>query len=348
MKRNREALYNPEKYQLVGVTANPKLGAPCLTLCNIESVSGKTAIYRPDGGKWSYEGAGYFDSDEDNKNVRLTGFPRSHTPGGVETKGAGFGTCLYTSMCLVGHLHHEDDLPSSFNIPGDGDGCGSAVNDRSHSAEAWWEKAVERGIVEREDHEGEIEQYDVSLEDYGVDSYSLDQIVHDGVSVERVNCMDADITTYEQAELDTYRYDSAAQSGLAVLTFHARNDDEPINIPALAALDAKRPEAVDYEELTRHVQEVNDDALLALNMMGCPEWFVWFIMGVGREHEVDQTALEQMMVRWRAQVDPDIDDQAWGIAGSGYTPNDAEVRKALEAAEKHRERLGWEKLASLP
>lgn len=83
------------------------------------------------------------------------GFPRIHTPWGVVERGSGLGTALYTAGSLGGayvSVGVEDGFVKD-DIPGSGGrGCssGTGAND---NAQAWWEHAARKGLVE--EHEGE-------------------------------------------------------------------------------------------------------------------------------------------------------------------------------------------------
>jgi len=106
---------------IAGFVINPRNGQPVL----IEWDGERVDIYRwkPDkGDDVSREGRGYFERGSD-EGAELSNYPRVHTPSGVSTKGQGFGTTLYTGLCLVAHGAAE----GKWRIPPyeDGDGISS-------------------------------------------------------------------------------------------------------------------------------------------------------------------------------------------------------------------------------
>jgi hypothetical protein len=70
-----------------------------------------------------------------------TGYPRVHTPGGVETKGGGYGTVLYSALCLASHLDWAGVRSFVLEREGVYDGISSMTDHRSDDAERWWNAA---------------------------------------------------------------------------------------------------------------------------------------------------------------------------------------------------------------
>lgn len=96
-------------------------------------------------------GQGHFDNDESYDvdrgafSTMATGFPRIHTPMGVGERGGGYGTALYSSLCLASHV----DWIGAVDVPylpvnGIYDGISSMPDTRSPLADAWWNAAMMR------------------------------------------------------------------------------------------------------------------------------------------------------------------------------------------------------------
>lgn len=154
--------------KFVGCVLNPKTRRPC-------------PVYVHDGDDvrvWSptlsKEGDGYFSSENDDdkyKKAEGTGYPRVHTPRGVYSKGEGYGTVLYTGLCLGAKLEDEGLLALATTTRGAGV-CSN--NERSASASAWWNAAVSQfDLAFREETEEEEEE--------DIDSYQMSRRRHRGV-----------------------------------------------------------------------------------------------------------------------------------------------------------------------
>jgi hypothetical protein len=118
-------------------------------------------IYTPDDDE---EGNGKYDKGEYGSEYTLSeasGFPRAHTPDGVKTKNAGYGTVLYTGLCLGAKLEDAGFLELQTQVAGAGI---SSNKRRSRAADAWWAAAKNNfDLVYEVDVEGEEENYDQTL-----------------------------------------------------------------------------------------------------------------------------------------------------------------------------------------
>jgi hypothetical protein len=129
-----------------GILINPRNGQPL--------VASQNDLFRVrirdfgDGGG-ALAGRGYFETDRKETAMKdsysfssmATGYPRVHTPGGVEVQGGGYGTVLYSALCLASHLDWAG--VRSFRLEREGiyDGISSMPGHRSPEAEAWWNSA---------------------------------------------------------------------------------------------------------------------------------------------------------------------------------------------------------------
>jgi hypothetical protein len=148
--------------QFLGCVLNPKTSLPCPVYKERQRT---VDVYDPTLDR--LEGSGYFDNYEHGAGhsaSEQSGFPRVHTPSGVRTRKAGYGTVLYTGLCLAAKLEDAGHLKLATNTTGPGI---SSNENRSSAAEAWWSAAknefdlaysVEVEGVEGEEEEEEYEE----------------------------------------------------------------------------------------------------------------------------------------------------------------------------------------------
>jgi len=146
--------------QFLGIVVNPKLLKPALAVMQHDSHVHILRMDRagfPDEGNGSYQHGCYddFSSAGYGWPCDVSGCVRVHTAQGVRTKGAAYGTALYTSLVLGAHLQimpgeYESDCVSS----GDIDGVG-----RSTEAQKWWRDNSPpfRNYAEAHKHEGDTD-----------------------------------------------------------------------------------------------------------------------------------------------------------------------------------------------
>ena len=150
--------------QFLGCVLNPKTSLPCPVY---KEKTRSVDVYDP--ALDDKQGAGYFDDGShgaDYTASEASGVPRVHTPTGVKTRRAGYGTVLYTGLCLAAKLEDAEHLKLATQIAGAG--VSSNAN-RSNAADAWWSAAkndfdlaysVE---LEGEEEEEEEEEYEETL-----------------------------------------------------------------------------------------------------------------------------------------------------------------------------------------
>jgi hypothetical protein len=128
-----------------GILINPRNGHPLIA----EQFVGKRVYILDMAGDRA--GESYFETSR-RKTVQsgssgysfssmATGYPRVHTPGGVETKGGGYGTVLYSALCLASHLDWAGVRSFVLEPEGIYDGISSMTGHRSDDAERWWNAA---------------------------------------------------------------------------------------------------------------------------------------------------------------------------------------------------------------
>jgi hypothetical protein len=122
--------------QFLGCVLNPKTNLPCPVYKEKQRT---VEVYDP--ALDDKEGSGYFDDGDhgtDYSASEKSGFPRVHTPSGVKTRRSGYGTVLYTGLCLAAKLEDRGYLKIATNVAGAGI---SSNTNRSNAAEAWWSAA---------------------------------------------------------------------------------------------------------------------------------------------------------------------------------------------------------------
>ncbi len=104
---------------------------------------------------------------------KATKYFRCHTTGGVPAylKGLGYGTSIYTALVVFAAALIEKTIHAEHMIRDARPGICSDGATRSREADAWWDAAIDRGIAEREDTEGEEEEEEEELEDENIFSY---------------------------------------------------------------------------------------------------------------------------------------------------------------------------------
>jgi len=331
---------------IAGFVINPRNGQPVL----IEWDGERVDIYRwkPDkGDDVSREGRGYFERGSD-EGAELSNYPRVHTPSGVSTKGQGFGTTLYTGLCLVAHGAAE----GKWRIPPyeDGDGISSTPGTRSAAAEGWWDKAVELNVAIREEYASQREDVEVAVDPDDIECMDEDTLraavdAHDGGSVglTYVNSLNVDIEV--SRDVDVMHYERAYESNLVMVYF----DD---------IIDMHFADEGDIREVWQHLVEVDgydigefdEDVFVAMDVRFLPPQAVNLFAVIARTQGVDEYLIEAMRIRNQFGLDPDAD---LGMRQQlmKFTPNGPERQAAGEALELTalaRKRTGWKKLRALP
>ena len=162
--------------QFLGCVLNPKTNLPCPVYKEKQRTVDVFDALLEDK-----EGSGYFDNFEhgaDYSASEKSGFPRVHTPTGVKTRKAGYGTVLYTGLCLAAKLKDNGSLKLATNVAGAGI---SSNENRSNAAEAWWSAAKnEFDLAYSTEVEGEEVEEEESYEESIYNQSSL-RIVQDSI-----------------------------------------------------------------------------------------------------------------------------------------------------------------------
>jgi len=161
----------PQPRDMLGVVVNPKTFAPCFA-CTIGVTSDRSRssmvanfveIYddfdtASQGREYrsSWAGRGLISRD-----LSFSGFPIVHTGGdsgeGVREKHQGYGTALYTALCLGATLAARGKISIQnleihrWGSREFGEGIASARSGRTADAAAWWHKAIAHGMAYSEE-----------------------------------------------------------------------------------------------------------------------------------------------------------------------------------------------------
>lgn len=228
----------------LGVVVQPKTKQPVYiqrregTQLTIEIVSKFAGAYKP-------MGSGYLnDMDDYAGATEITGLPRAHTSSGVEVRGGGYGTCVYTGLVLLATAEHDKQIFVR-DLIGSGYGISSTASDsRTPSATRWWDASKRRGLTSREegttspgddDPEYETEEItDENAKDYlstrthrelvtavenAFERYGSEWRVTDvtiKVDLERDVATDESGRSEQEIEVDFYTMDSAEKHKLVV------------------------------------------------------------------------------------------------------------------------------------
>ena len=283
-------------------------------------------------------GRGYYDMTsygESDAAERATGYPRVHTPDGVTPRGAGYGTCLYTALALAAYLQENHGLRLQTKTRGEGI-CSESEN-RSPSADAWWDRAVDKGLASRTETEPEevCEEY-VKLDN--VSPGDLQNLVTDeGKTITYVNEVNVDMCGLEGDAIvvDQLEYNDAFQADLVAFEMTA---EIPPNIRPGTELRWVVEQVLAGET---EFHDVNHDALLALDVRGLPEDAIK-LLSLAYAHLDLEDDIDDLWYRWQYDLDPgSTSPQLQLIANQTGGAGLAAVAQA-------RRRVAWDYLKDLP
>lgn len=322
------------EYGILGLVVNPKLAKLALAVWEGEGYVGLYALN--DG--WKPLGAGYYGGDDDPATL-ITGLPRANTPDGVKEKKMGYGTTLYTALCLGAKLQADGEL--SIQVGGEGEGVCSNHVARSSEAAEWWRAARRRGLTGT--FEDEYEESDMDITDYVSDLESCVSGLEAGEGeegrIDYVNTVRADVTFTRSA--DTYMYSSAESHNLIAMAL-------PIGFPG-------EPDRTLFKDAWEHVEgrgggTLSDSEvaiLVAADLRDVNPDAMKLILTAARDADVSEDELDNMFFRWTHGLDPSVPVAQMRLP---FTPNSTEEKKArriLEETAYLRDETGWADLADL-
>lgn len=310
-------------YGIVGFVVNPKLAKLALVVWD-----GDEHVAILDLADFQELGSGYFGHDDEASQI--TGFPRSHTPGGVKQKGMGYGTSLYTGLTMAAKAQNDGRL--RIRTGGyEGEGISSLEGNRTPEAERWWTRAKHKGLARLLEDETE-EERDIASE---VTARELNECVS-GLpgKVTHVSTVEVDLVITRSA--DIYTYDSATDHNLVALQV-------PFGVPNL--------EARSLEEAWLHVDaeaEGSVASVLAADIREINPAAIRLLLESCRAAGASEDELDELHFRWQFGLDPKVPFTQMRLP---FKPNGAEEAQAREVLEKTaylRSETGWAELADLP
>lgn len=281
-------------------------------------------------------GQGYYDTQGHGRSIeasQATGYPRSHTPHGVSPKRMGYGTSLYTALTLGAHL--TDDRVVRISMSYHGDGICSEP-DRSAAASAWWEKAHQLGLTERQTvGEGEQCEENMDVTEHFM-PHHLEPMLDGRVTY--VNDVNVDICVEgDEFEADMFAYMTAWERDLIAVEFAIEVPSDYDLRPNLGLRYLLESILDGDEELI----DVNADALLAANVIALDEDILKLLSLSYEEAGISQH-IDGLWYRWQHQLDPGVESPQVQLALN--QSRSADLRSVLEA----REATAWDELAMLP
>jgi hypothetical protein len=302
----------------LGLVVNPKLKVPVLAMTDGEYIGIRSLMQSDLFGKI---GTGY-PSDMREDSSKFTGLPRVHTPDGVKPRNQGYGTALYSALCLGAHLTYSEHVDIGMKVKGDG--VCSDTRDRSEEADAWWRAALARGLT-REEVE-EIEERKQALTRIAELDDADQRIVH-------LNEIDVDLETLSERIYDVYEYPTMASRGLLVASFVVHVD---------SALQSEQLSEVWHTMVDdpQVIEVAYPEPLLALDVRGLDSQTINLLSLLYIKAGLSDQATSAMRERWERNLDPGhVTGQA-----SLFRANAAGVADVMHA----RDVVDWEELEDLP
>jgi len=302
---------------VVGIVVNPKLRRPVIVRAKEGEIRIHRLGYDPEhvvdvelpSNPWLLIGDGYYQADA--QATEMSGLIRVHTPSGVRPKGAGYGTSLYTALCLGARApEFAEHLPSAAKadlLRHSWPGVSSQPGGRSEEANAWWDAAISRGIAGRE-------------------------------------CIDTGDDEDDCTEVDLYRFRSVRRNHLLVAAFAFVMGREGMR-PEREDWETLWTKVREHPEA---VNDVHQKALLALDVRGLTLGAINMLGVLGVHAGTSDRNLDGLRMRWEHNLDPSAEIAQMVLP---FKPNSSEARRAEDAlalADEARAEVGWDRLEDLP
>lgn len=352
----------------LGVIVNPKTKIPVHVWWDFANAT-IWSLNEDDPTSWlEKNGQGYFGEDEVSS---MAGYPRSHTPSGVTPQGMGYGTCLYTALCMAAHWNSEGNVSLHSEK---GDGIASGLG-RSSKASRWWEQAVELGLASEEEggeNEVDVEENDIAsaIEDV-IDTDRLARRLGwlEVTSVYITSRCSATGTKMsdEGGSFNVYPFSAAMDNNLVVFSAAWIADDVYGENPGWkdfrwVDLDLFGPEKEDREP-----DIIVSDALLALNVTDQPVGFVQMLTRMAKKDGAPTDAVDALVRRHEAGLDPSDFNRSGGSSETirkglfdtltstralrnprrRNPPLDRRTKRDFEELVERRAELGWTALENM-
>lgn len=278
----------------LGLVVNPKTNKPVLATTDGEYVSIRS-LERADFLRRL--GRGYLESGGDPA-ANATRLPRVHTPDGVVVKRMGYGTSLYTAICLGAALTVQEAASLSSGI--EGEGISSDPENRSHEASVWWAASHRQGLTQLYEDQIEQEETDENV-DIDVEPDELSNCVSVDGDIVYVNRVNVDIRrdTTVDVEFNFYTYESAREHNLIPAEL-------VVELPDMNNLQRGTDMRYVWEALMREYEkadfyDLDADALLALDVRGLDADAINLLQFLYMQADLDTDGLRY---RWQYNLDP--------------------------------------------
>lgn len=343
------------EHSIVGIVVNPKLKKPVLVAYDGDEIE----IWSMERGGLRIGMGSYEQGDETYlKPSYVTGLPRVHTPSGVLLKGKGYGTSLYTGLCVGAHLNYEGDLQLGLDY--DGDGVCSDSESRSSSADKWWRMAVRLRLaddVEDEHTEEGIEFEHGDLEcthpdgDVSVDFARGDlsrTIRANAYYWESATNADLVVAVLEGIELRSGALVETKTSGTAyeqaAMSGGPRGDRRFVHSMTPGGYRNIWKALVEHDDASY----VDRDALLALDMRNMEPQAVNLLSTIATIDGIDDEDIDTMRMRAERGLDPETPIRQMRLQFKENPSREREIKSALAETKELRSSLDWKRLSSLP
>ena len=296
-----------------GILINPKDGHPLIAE---QFLGARVYLVEINFSRFYRVGDSYFETARQKMalntsysfSTMATGYPRVHTPGGVDTKGGGYGTVLYSALCLASHLDWAG--VRSFDLEREGiyDGISSMPGYRTEDAERWWNAAmVDYNLA-----------YEIEAANPFLDEDPLFQHYN---------------TVHEPC--DIYEYRMLAASNM-VVAWRA--------LPKRAELEGARSNEWGYDTRGdgKRTAPANRKALVNMNLTRLTREQFQFFMGLAMESKATQKELAGMQHRFDTKT-----DISWKFAAKRPTASGA-VHEGLTWQASGQTQEGLSRAAEMP
>lgn len=316
---------NPKKSTLLQCTTDTTYDDPTVEITPVDSDEDSPD---PLGSGWFNNEPEYIQSED------LSGYPRVHiTQEGVRERGHGYGTAIYTALCVAAHMVFKKQLALNSRVVGDGISSMSEGGGRSPDADVWWHNAVRTYKLAQR-----IRYETVEESEFGgtlpIDNLEyLNEIIEDLTGHQFSKIKSASLTlsgTQEEpvaVEVEIYPFEKAVEANLVPFTLPKSKvawfyeyDDRQADVYSLDAL-----EAIDLSGIHKLIEDGEERGILSA------EW----LLNLAKRAGMRPGGLECMERRLQYGYDPNDETR--------MNPPSRVAQKDLRRVSEIRNALGWDR-----